>query len=128
MLTPLSAWSQALRMTNMIDPEGDWGSTDLLRSIAGEIYDQNPKRHQMLWLTITVADQEHFVHWLVGDLIPSESPRSTLTAAPEDGEWLLQSKEFQTWRTEPHSFLWLYSAGKSVALWLIGPDPILTSH
>ena len=38
-------------------------------------------------------EHEHFLHWLVGDHIPSKSPRSALIASPEKGDRLLQSKD-----------------------------------
>ena len=71
----------------------------------------------MLWLTTIGHDNEHFLHWLVGDHNLLGNSGSALTTSPEKCERLLQLKEFETWRIKPHSVLWLYGIGKSMAIW-----------
>ena len=121
MLTSLSAWSHATELISTTIP-------DEMESTAGDNCGRKSKRHRVYWLTSTVDEHEHFLHWLVGDHIPSKSPRSALIASPEIGERLLQSKEFEMWRTEPHSVLWLYGTGKLRTIWWFGSDILVTSH
>ena len=117
MLTSLSAWSQAKEMLSTTIPDGDEGPVEPLESTAGEIHGPKFRRHRMLWLTITGDNNEHFLHWLVGDHKLSEISGSALTASSEKAERLLQSKEFEMWRTTPHSVLWLYGTCESLAIW-----------
>lgn len=87
------------------------GSREPLES-AGEIRGRKSRRHRVPLLTLTGDDDERFLHWLVSDHKLLESSGSALNASPKDSEWLLQSKEIETWKTNPHSVLWLYGTGK----------------
>lgn len=107
---------------------GNEGSVQPLKSTAGEIRGGKSRTHKVLWLTITAADNEHFLHWLVGDHNLPENSRSPLTTSIEKGEWLFQSKEFKTWKTRPHSVLWLYGTAKSLAMTGLASDTPVTSH
>lgn len=108
-------------------PHRDEGPMKPLKS-EGETRGPNSRRHRVPLLPITVDDDKSFFHWLVSDDIPSKGPRWNLTASLEKIEWLLQSKEFRTWRTDPHSVLWLYGTGKLVALCSSGSAIVVTSH
>ncbi len=113
----LSASFQAMESVSTTIPDKIESPMEFLGSTVGEKCGRKSRRHRVLWLTITADEHEHFLHWLVGDHIPSEISRSALTASPEKVERLVQSKKFETWRTEPHSVLWLHGTGELKAIW-----------
>ena len=100
-----------MNLLSITETARDEGSRKPLES-AGETRGPKSRRHRVPLLTITVDDDERFLHWLVSDHKLSESSGPALNASSKDSEWLLQSKEIETWKTEPHSVLWLYGTGK----------------
>ena len=106
-----------MEMLSTTIPDGDEGPVEPLESTAGEIPGLKFRRHRILWLTITENDNENFFHWLVGDHVPPKSSELALIASPEKCERLLRSKDFEAWRTNPDSVLWLYDTGKLMAIW-----------
>jgi hypothetical protein len=53
--------------------------------------------------------------WLYPDDLETDSHyKAALNQkAPDTGEWLLKSKEFEDWLLDPRGFMWLYGIGKS---------------
>ena len=71
---------------------------------AGEIRGRKSGRHRVLWLRITVDENEHFLCWLVSNHKLSESSASAFNASSKDSEWLFESKELETWKRDPTAF------------------------
>lgn len=64
------------------------------------------------WLTLVVNQQERVLRWLSNYDVSVEHSEAVGIPKPGAGDWLLQSPEFEAWKKEPHSFLWLHGIRK----------------
>ena len=63
-------------------------------------------------LIVTVYSRDRVIQWLLGCRDRLGDRETVTLPIPRTGQWLLDSKEFEAWKIQPQSVIWLYGIGK----------------